>query len=96
MGDWRGPLKGKEEIRAYLDAKDQSDTGIHIVQNILIDVEDGQNANGSAVFTFHGTRRDDPGALTPRVVGRYRDRFVLTAQGWRFARRETDMVFTGR
>lgn len=93
---WRGPLRGKEEIRAYLDAKDQSDTGIHIVQNILVEVEDARNASGSAVFTYHGTRRGDPDALTPRVVGRYRDRFTLTEQGWRFAQRSTDMVFTGR
>lgn len=91
---WRGPVRGRQAIRAYLDAKQQGDTTIHIAQNIVIDVEDERNASGSAVFTYHGTKPNDPASLTPRVVGRYFDRFVLTAEGWRFAHRRTEMTFT--
>ena len=91
---WRGPVQGRAAIRAYLDAKPQDDTTIHIAHNVLIDVDDEDNATGTAVFTYHGTRPKDPASLTPRVVGRYFDRFVRTAEGWRFAHRRTEMTFT--
>lgn len=90
---WKGPLKGHEAMRAYLDAKAQTDTTIHMAHNIIIDVVDDVTATGTATFTYYGTSRDDPAATTPRVVGRYFDRFVRTAGGWRFAHRRTDMTF---
>jgi hypothetical protein len=93
---WRGPVRGMEEIRAYLEAKDRSDTGIHVVQNILVDVKDARNAQGSAVFTYYANQRGDADAArTPRVIGRYEDRFALTNEGWRIASRSTEMVFAG-
>jgi hypothetical protein len=91
---WRGPVEGRAAIRAYLDAKAQTETTIHIAQNVLIEVHDERSASGTAVFTYHGTRRNDPASLAPRVVGRYFDRFTLTAEGWRFAHRRTEMTFT--
>lgn len=91
---WRGPVHGRDEIRAYLNAKAQTDITIHIAHNVIVDVEDERNASGTAVFTYHGTQRGDPASLTPRVVGRYFDAFVLTDDGWRFARRRTEMTFT--
>ncbi|MEO3388821.1 nuclear transport factor 2 family protein [Mesorhizobium sp. CAU 1741] len=91
---WRGPIRGRSAIRAYLDAKLRTDVTIHMAHNIVINVVDECNASGSAVFTYHGTKRSDPASLTPRVVGRYFDRFVVTGDGWRFAHRRTEMTFT--
>lgn len=91
---WRGPVHGRPAIRAYLDAKQQTDTTIHVAHNVVIDVEDARNATGTAVFTYYGTKPKDPASLTPRVVGRYFDRFALTQEGWRFAHRRTEMTFT--
>lgn len=91
---WRGPLRGRAAIRAYLDAKAQTDTTIHIAQNVLIDVHDERTASGTAMFTYYDTRRNDAASLVPRVVGRYFDRFALTSEGWRFAHRRTELTFT--
>ncbi|AMS42563.1 MULTISPECIES: nuclear transport factor 2 family protein [Aminobacter] len=90
---WKGPLRGHAEMSAYLDAKAQTDTTIHMAHNIVIDVIDEDNASGVAIFTYHGTSRNDPKATLPRVVGRYFDRFVRTTDGWKFAHRRTDMTF---
>ena len=32
----------------------------------------------------------------PQIVGEYRDRFVRTPDGWRFARREIEVSFLRR
>lgn len=93
-GTWKGPLKGSEAIRAYLDAKTQTGTGIHLVQNILIEVADTDSATGTAAFVYYDGKPGDAAALVPRVVGRYSDVFTRTAQGWRFARRETQILLT--
>lgn len=90
---WKGPLTGHDQMRAYLDAKPQADTTVHMAQNIVIDVIDGDNATGTATFAYYGTNRSDPTATVPRVIGRYLDRFVRTSEGWRFAHRRTDMIF---
>lgn len=90
---WKGPLSGHAAMLAYLDAKPQTDTTIHMAHNIVIDVVDANNATGVATFAYYGTSRDDPKATIPRVVGRYFDRFVRTDDGWRFVHRRTDMTF---
>lgn len=90
---WQGPLNGHDEIRAYLDKKAKTGTTIHMAHNIVIDLIDENTAKGTAAFTYHGTSSDDPTATTARVVGRYHDKFVRTADGWRFAHRSTELTF---
>ena len=90
---WKGPLAGHDQMRAYLDAKPTGDHTVHMAQNIVIEVVDETRATGTASFAYYGTRRDDPAATVQRVIGRYFDRYVRTARGWRFAHRRTDMIF---
>lgn len=91
---WKGPQHGRKAIRDYLDAKPKGAVGVHVVQNILIDVDDAGSASGNSVFSFYGGEPGAPEARTPRVLGRFRDRFKLTAEGWRFASRDTDIIYT--
>ncbi len=90
---WKGPLRTHPEMRAYLDAKPREPLTIHIPHNILVDVVDENRAEALSAFTYHGTDRSDPTAVSPRVVGRWRDRFIRTQAGWRFAYRGTDILF---
>lgn len=90
---WQGPLRTHAELRAYLKAKPRDAVTIHIPHSILVDVIDEDRAEAVSAFTYHGTDRSDPTAVTPRVVGRWRDRFARTAAGWRFAYRGTDILF---
>lgn len=90
---WKGPLRTHAEMRAYLDAKPRDAITIHMAHNVLIDAASPDEATGISAFTYHGTRSDDPAAVTPRVVGRWYDRFVHTSAGWRFAHRRTEMTF---
>lgn len=60
---------------------------------------DENNATGVVYLTLY--RHDDPDdaavrpAEAPAIVGEYRDRFVRTPEGWRFARREVRVDFVG-
>lgn len=63
----------------------------HVTTNILIDVIDENSAHGVAYFTVYRARLDKDQsvlpALRPAVVGHYKDKFVKTAEGWKFAER---------
>ncbi|MCI5074471.1 nuclear transport factor 2 family protein [Oricola sp.] len=91
---WQGPVQGHDAIRAYLAAKPQTGTSLHVVQNVTIDVDDPENARGRAVFLYFGSGEDAASALVPQVIGRYDDRYRLTSDGWKFARRDTEIVFS--
>jgi hypothetical protein len=79
------PIVGRDAIRAsFLERPPR--TTRHIVANVVIDVEGPTTARGeSAMLLFTG-----PGAP---LVGSFHDRFVLTADGWRFAERRGSIVF---
>ena len=79
------PIVGREAILAAFQAR-PARASRHIVANIVIDVESDSSASGeSAMLLFTG-------AAAP-LVGSFHDRFVRTAQGWRFAERRGSIVF---
>lgn len=64
----------------------------HVTSDILVEVEDEERAQArSRILLLSGTRAQDGGALPldvrAPVPGVFRDRFVLTSQGWKFAER---------
>jgi hypothetical protein len=93
-----GTLRSRDEI-AKAFAQRQSNTGRrsrHVCTNLRIDVAAPTEAAGLCYFTLY--RADDvegPFAVVdgPAIVGEYRDRFVLTDEGWRFAQREASAGF---
>ncbi len=91
-----GTLRGRAEMKRYLDDKSRKPTAMHMTTNILIDVVDESHAKGTAYYAFYydGEGRM-PGPLKgPMAVGRYVDEYVRTPAGWRFSYREPRNFFT--
>lgn len=78
-------VEGRDAILAAFKARPPRKTR-HVCSNVVIDVESPTTARGtSAMLLFTG----DPAPL----VGSFHDRFVLTADGWRFAERRGSLTF---
>lgn len=79
------PVAGREAILAAFKARPPRTTR-HVCSNVVVDVESETTARGtSAMLLFTGE-----GAP---LVGSFHDRFVLTADGWRFAERRGSLTF---
>jgi hypothetical protein len=80
------PARGRAAILAAFKARPPRVTR-HICSNVVIDVESDALARGvSAMLLFTG-------ASEP-LIGSFHDRFVRTAEGWRFAERRGSLLFT--
>jgi len=90
-----GTLRGHAAFQVYLDSKSTKPQAMHITTNILIDVVDENHAKGRAYYTFYydGEGRTPAVLDVPMAVGQYRDEFVRTEDGWKFAFREPKNVF---
>jgi hypothetical protein len=92
------PLVGEAAIRARFPAwTDESARPVqrHVITNQSITVLDDRTAEGYAYVAYY--RGDDGDALPrhfdgPRLLGLYRDRFVLTDAGWRIAHRRMEVA----
>lgn len=80
------PVVGRGAILESFRAR-PARTSQHICANIVIDVESESEARGYSVILLF-TAKD-----APPLVGSYRDRFVMTAEGWRFAERRGALTF---
>jgi 3-phenylpropionate/cinnamic acid dioxygenase small subunit len=90
-GEWTtdyGAARGRAEIEAFIKSvvpvKGEGPQRKHYITNIIIKI-DGDTA--SAVSDYLVVRESDDG-LIPVMGGTYKDRFVKTPAGWRFARKE--------
>lgn len=102
-GSWTGPgvtMIRQEDIRAGFErreavAKRQSR---HLCTNVLIRVN-GDEATGLCyLLNFRhdsstGVAESPAPSSLPKYVGEYRDLFVRTTDGWRFATRRFDLAF---
>ena len=80
------PTLGRAAILAAFKARPARVTR-HVCSNVVIDVDSETTARGvSAMLLFTG-------AAAP-LVGSFHDRFVRTADGWRFAERRGSLLFT--
>jgi uncharacterized protein (TIGR02246 family) len=101
-GVWSGPgfeLKGLEQVRKGFERRQANKARMsrHVCNNLLIDVVDASNASGTVYLTLYRYDGEEDRTTSPLegpiIVGEYRDRFVLTDDGWRFARREIETSF---
>lgn len=68
----------------------------HVCTNVAIDVVSPTEANGVCYFTLYradGVKGPVAPVEGPEMVGQYRDRFVLTPDGWRIAYRKAEAAF---
>lgn len=96
-GVWSsGPARyeGRDAIRAAFARRQASDrTSRHVCTNLRIDVVDDDHATGLVYLTLYRFDGDGPGRPDPDLVGEYRDAFVRTTEGWRFAERTAHAPF---
>jgi len=79
------PIRGRDAILSSFLARPPRTTR-HICANVVIDVMAEDAAVGeSAMLLFTGNG--------PPLVGSFRDRFALTAEGWGFAAREGQLDY---
>jgi uncharacterized protein (TIGR02246 family) len=97
-GEWttdygaaRGPAEIEAFIRGIVPVKGEGPQRKHYITNIIIKV-DGDTA--SAVSDYLIVREAGTG-LIPVMGGTYRDKFVKTAAGWRFSRKELEHHIAG-
>jgi hypothetical protein len=92
------PVRGREALLASFLARPPR-VSQHICANIVVEVESETEASAySAILLFTGARDADTGSVRrddrPPLVGDYRDRFVLTPEGWRFSERRGSLTFS--
>jgi hypothetical protein len=79
------PTVGRDAILAAFRSRPPRTTR-HVCSNVVIEVDSADEARGtSAMLLFTG-------APAP-LVGSFHDRFVRTAEGWRFAARHGTLLF---
>jgi hypothetical protein len=107
-GVWEMPGRLRFEGRAELEAAfptrmdKPGRTARHVVTNVAIDVVSRDEATGFCYLINY--RHDSPTgepetpapAEGPMYVGQYHDRFVRTAEGWRFKYRRSEIGFARR
>ena len=95
-------MAGRAEIaKGFMRRQKQADrVSRHVCTNVLIDVVSEDEAVGRCVFTLYRADGIDPGSIarttTPAMVGDYVDRFVRTAEGWRFSHRRAEAAFLAK
>ncbi|MEH3106297.1 MAG: nuclear transport factor 2 family protein [Sphingomonas fennica] len=93
------PVTGRDTILASFLAR-PARASRHVCFNIVVTVESETAARAeSGILLFTGIAAED-GGLPQRdpngpLIGAYRDRFVKTAEGWRFAERRGSLTFRG-
>ncbi len=90
------PIVGR---KALLDAFQSRPARIsrHICANVVVDVENESEASAYSVILLFTGKEDGEGLPAKDekspLVGYYRDRFRLTADGWRFCERRGALAF---
>ena len=79
------PIVGRAAILAAFQARPPRKTR-HVCSNVVIDVEDHASARGTSAMVLF-TEGGVP------LAGSFHDRFVLTADGWRFAERRGSLAW---
>jgi hypothetical protein len=96
----KNTLTGREAIHDGFQVRQDAANRIsrHVCCNALMEIHDEAHASGVVYVTLY--RHDgEPEARVaplgaPAIVGEYRDAFVRTADGWRFARRDFIAAFS--
>ena len=91
------PIVGREALLAAFRARPPR-ASRHVCANIVVDVESEARASAfSVILLFTGSLDPDGGLPVrdegPPLVGTFRDRFVLTDEGWRFSERRGGLSF---
>jgi hypothetical protein len=94
-------LEGRDALlRFFGDTSGEERKSRHVSSNIAVTVHDAGRAEALSYFTLYrhvGAKPRVPDLDgQPVILGHYTDRFVRTADGWRFQHRRADVGFVRR
>ena len=101
-GVWAGPgaeMSGQAQLEAGFRRREAQRERMsrHVCNNFLCNPLDRDHATGVVYLTLYRHDGDPDRAVSPlegpALVGEYRDRFVRTADGWRFQDRRLHVSF---
>jgi hypothetical protein len=101
-GVWAAPgvrMGGRQQLLKGFGAREANTARMsrHVCNNLLLDVIDEDHAEGTVYLTLYRHEGEEERKISPlkgpALVGEYRDRFVRTANGWRFAERRIVVNF---
>jgi hypothetical protein len=90
------PISGAQTIIESYQKRQGPNVSVHLITNVLITAESFSTASGSTRILFFAAPRDaasEPGKGRKATLHLVGDRFVRTAEGWRFAERRGEMLF---
>jgi hypothetical protein len=79
-------IVGREAIRASFASRPPR-VSRHVITNIVVDLLTADEATSQCVMTLYTAPAGETVAVSPALVGGFRDRLVRGADGWRFAER---------
>ena len=92
-------VRGLENIIASFTSRPRNRLTYHIMSNIRVRVETAETASGTCRVLLYTsdtseTQTAEGRKVSPKqLMGTYRDRYVRTKNGWRFAERRGDISF---
>ena len=99
-GIWQRPgqptMRGRDEIRAFMDRLPGSTVIRHVNGSVSIDVLGDDDASGISYTTVYNGENHEVGTAPmtgPDYVVEYRDRFRRVGSDWLIARRDTSIIF---
>jgi SnoaL-like domain len=94
-------IRGVANIIASFNARPRTRVSRHFISNVRVRLETPDSAVGSCLVLLYIADASEPETLEGRqaeskqLIGVYRDRYIRTKQGWRFAeRRGTTVLHT--
>jgi ketosteroid isomerase-like protein len=90
LGEFAGQSAIEAACRTTLEPLDRSH---HLIGNVSVRV-DGDTASAQCYLQAQHLRNGAPGGDLYLIAGRYSDRLVRTAAGWRFAHRQLEFWWT--
>jgi ketosteroid isomerase-like protein len=94
-------IRGVANIIASFNARPRTRVSRHFISNLRVRLETRDSAVGSCLVLLYIADASEPEtpegrqAASKQLIGVYRDRYIRTKQGWRFAeRRGTTVLHT--
>jgi hypothetical protein len=93
-------LKGRAAILAAFKGRPAEKLTRHLITNILIEVASPASAEGICYVTLYAGSTDQPApkfgylAAPSQLIGEYHDQFTLTAEGWKFSKRQGRLLLS--
>lgn len=79
-------ILGREAIRASLESRPPRKS-CHLITNIVVDVASADEAVARCTLLLFAAPAGAADAVSPGLIGGFRDKLVRTPDGWRFAER---------